>query len=320
MPRGAWCVGLPGRPGTLTPRALAFVLVLVAGVWLAGGARASALRIETPHLIVSDATGRLPDARLEQLAAQAQGLFERVLALWSVDSGVGPSGKIRVIFDAPRRRDYYASVVDVSYREGGRRVRAVRVFGAEREPQELAHKLAHAVFLQEDKLIRNMIGVATEERLGNALSFPGCGFSADNWVRVLQANKALIPLDALGPDHESWGMKIGADGFPMVVDRARQSTAYAQAGSFGGYLIRTYGVDKVKELYRRSAATKRPWQEVFGVDIRQLEGDWLQALQTEASRSAEDRAVIARLWAASPDTACIMAQRHARRPPQGQAR
>jgi hypothetical protein len=290
-------------------RRVIVVLILLAGLLIAGLSQASTVIIETQHLIVSDANNKLSDARLKSLADQAQAMFERILAFWSADSEIGQFGKIRVIFDAPRRRDYYTSVVDIAYKEHGRRVRAVRVFGSERSPQEMAHKLTQAVFLQKDKLIRNMIGVATEEQLGNPLSFPGCGFSNDDWVLAFLKTKTFIPLNELGPDHESWGMKVAGDGFPSVFDRARQSRAYAEVGSFGSYLIRTYGINKIKQFYELSGRKERPWQDVFGIGMQELEANWLKTLQADEKIRDENVSTLSKLFERNPNIACLQAQK-----------
>jgi hypothetical protein len=292
-------------------RRMIVVLILLVGPLIAGLSQASNRIIETQYLVVSDGDNRLSDDRLKSLAAETQTMLERVLAFWSVDSGISQFGKIRVIFDAPRRRDYYTSVVDVAYRESGRRVRAVRVFGAEREPLEVVHKLTQAIFLRDDKMIRNMIGVSTEEQVGNPLSFPGCGFRNDDWVLAFLKTKTYIPLNELGPDHESWGMRMGGDGFPMVFDRARQSRAYAEVGSFGSYLIRTYGITKIKQFYDLSGSKTRPWQEVFGVAIGELEANWLKFLQRQRDEKTKDENVstLSNLFEKNPNTACLRAQR-----------
>jgi hypothetical protein len=298
-----------GEKKPMTRRVIV-VLILLAGLLIAGLSQASNAIIETQHLIVSDATGKLSNARLKSLADQAQAMFERILAFWSVDSGIGQFGKIRVIFDAPRRRDYYTSVVDLAYKEDGRRVRAVRVFGAERSPQEMAHKLTHAVFLHEDKLIRNMIGVSTEEQVGNPLSWPGCGFSSDDWVLAILKTKTFIPLNELGPDHESWGMKVAGDGFPSVFDRARQSRAYAEAGSFGSYLIRTYGINKIKQFYELSVRKERPWQDIFGIGMQELEANWLKTLQADEKTRDKNASTLSKLLEErDPYTTCFEAQK-----------
>lgn len=212
-----------------------------------------------------------------------------------------------MIFDEPRRRIYYVSVFTWDY-ELGRRVRVVRVFGSEGQPQEMVHKLTSAIFPQSDKLIRNMMGVPTEEQLGNPLTFPGCGFSSDDWVRAFLKTNSLIPLGQLGPDHESWGMKVVGDGLPSVFDRARQSRAYAQAGSFGSYLTRTYGIDKLKAFHALSSRKKRPWQDVFGATLETLEADWIRALQTSDETNDATASALSGLFERNPNTACLQAQ------------
>lgn len=288
-------------------RKLIAVLGLLAGLLIAGLSQASSATIETPHLIASDASGTLSDDRLQELANHAQVALERILEFWSADSGVSQYGKIRVIFNEPRRRIYYVSVFSWD-RELARRIRVVRVFGSEKQPQEMVHKLTSAIFPHSDKLIRNMMGVPTEERVGNPLTFPGCGFSSDDWVRAFLKTRSLIPLNELGPDHESWGMKIAEDGLPSVFDRARESRTYAEAGSFGNYLIRTYGIDKMKEFYVLSNRKKRPWQDVFGMTLETLEAEWIKALQTQDRTADENASALARLFEADPKTACLRAQ------------
>ena len=270
---------------------------------------ASTLRLETEDLIVVDATGRISDERLRELSVQVQDTLDKVLVFWSIDSAVNRFGKIRVIFDSPRRRGYYTAVVQLAYREKGRAFRAVRVYGYDRKPQEVAHKLTHALFMREDKLVRNMIGIATEERVGNPLSWPACGFVNDEWVLALLRIEAYIPLSELGPDHESWGMRADRDGMPYVVDRSKQSRAYAEAGSFGSYLVRTYGTAKLKQFYDMTGRATRPWHEVFGTGLQKLEADWLKTLQTGGRGTSDTVVTLSRLFEQDPSAACLQAQR-----------
>ena len=214
----------------------AMALTLYA-IWLLvpAFAQASNLKLETPDLIVSNSGGDLSDERLKELASQAQETLNKVLAFWSVDSGKDRFGKIQLVFDAPRR-DIYSSLTTWT-REGSERRRVVHVYGAEGSPQMMAHKLTSAVFPQKDKLIRNVMGILTELKIGNSASFPMCGFGSDDWVSALLAANAYVPLSALGPEHESWGMREGRGGQLSIFDLARQHKAYAEPGSFGSYLF-----------------------------------------------------------------------------------
>lgn len=281
----------------------AMVLVFLLG----GAAQAADTAVETRDLVVSDGTGSMPDAQLKDLAGQAQEMLERVLSFWSGDSGAGRFGKIRVVFDVPRRGG--TSCVFYWQGRGPERVRVVRVYGFDKPLQMLAHKLTSAVFPQQDKLIRNMMGILAEAQLGNPLTFPRCGFGSDDWVLALLKAGAFIPLGELGPDHESWGMKDAGGGRLMVLDRARQHRAYAEAGSFGGYLFQTYGLGRILRLQRLSHEKTRPWLEVFGLGLPQLEAQWLAALKAGEQARVAEVALVAGFYDADPVTACAQAQR-----------
>ena len=285
------------------------VSILVTGLFIAGISKAQASNavIETRHLIVSDDTGRLSNDQLKSLADQAQAMLERIVAFWSADSGIDRFGKIRVVFDAPRR-EVYSSVFYWEKKDGDR-IRVVRVFSAEGSPQMMAHKLTSAVFPQNDKLIRNMMGILTEAQVGNPLTFPMCGFSSDDWVLAFQKMKSYISLKELGPDHESWGMKDAGDGRLSIHDKAKQHKAYAETGSFGTYLFQTYGIKKIKQFQRLSHEKDRPWQDVFGTSLRELEGNWLKTLRTNEKTNEEHASIVGKLFESNPGTACAKAQK-----------
>jgi hypothetical protein len=187
----------------------------------------------------------------------------------------------------------------------GRMIRTVRVFGADGEPQMMVQKIGHAVFPQQDKLVRNMMGIPMEIKFGNRLSFPACGFSIDAWVLALREVNAYIPLARLGPGHESWGMS-SRGGLPVVTDQAKQHVTYAEAGSFGDHLLRTYGIAKLKAFNSLSRSGTRPWLEVFKLPLDALEQDWNQALQ---KREAKDVPLLVRLLKQNPSDACSEARR-----------
>jgi hypothetical protein len=269
--------------------------------------KASSAVIETQHLIVSDATGNLSNDQLKRSADQAQAMLERILAFWSADSRVDQWGKIRVIFDVPRGT-FYSSVLYLGEQDG-RRIRIVLVFKAEGSPQMMVQKLTHAVFLQKDKLICNIMGIITEEQFGNPLSFPACGFSSDDWVLALLEAKSYIPLNKLGPDHESWGMKDFGGRRLMIVDSAKQHKAYAETGSFGNYLFKTYGIEKTKRFDRLSREKDRPWQDVFGISLQELEANWLNNLRANGITREGNVVTLLKLFKENPYATCSEAQK-----------
>ena len=263
--------------------------------------------VETPDLIVSDATGNLSHEELKRSADRAQATLEEILKFWSADSGAERFGKIRVIFDAPRR-DIYSAVFYWEGKEGERNC-IVRVHGTEKSPQMMAHKLTSAVFPNKDKLIRNMMGILTEAQVGNPLTFPMCGFVSDDWVSAVGKTGSFLPIAELGPDHESWGMKDGGGGKLLIQDKAKQHKTYAVAGSFAAYLSATYGIDKLKRLHRISHETDRPWQKVYGIGVEKLVANWLDTIRANEKSREGEIATVSKLLAKNPETACAEAQK-----------
>lgn len=261
--------------------------------------------VETPDLIIRDATGGLPAETFEKLARKVERTFGEVLRFWSARPKTEEWGKIIVEFEKPLPNAF--SSVFLWGKDQGRRVRIVKVYGGGENPHLLAHKLTSALFPNRDKLIRNMMGEASEVRFGNPASFPACCFTTDEWVMALLQTHAYAPLAKIGPEHGDWGMEM-QNSVPRVRDRARQHACYAEAGSFGGYLVETYGVDKMKLFNRLSTTTPRPWQEAFGSPLEKLESDWLEAVKAK-TRGAENRvAVLVKLLQKDPVKACDAAQ------------
>jgi hypothetical protein len=159
------------------------------------------------------------------------------------------------------------------------------------------------------------MGILTEAQVGNPLTFPMCGFCSDEWVLALLETKSYIPLNELGPDHESWGMKDAGGGKLSIHDKAKQHKAYAEAGSFGNYLFTTYGIKKIKQLQRLSQEKDRPWQDVFGISLQELEANWLKQLKANGNTSAENVSIILKLFESNPGTACSEAQKLVPRKP-----
>lgn len=192
-------------------------------------------------------------------------------------------------------------------KEGWRRARVVRVWGANKEPQLMVHKLTHAVFPNPDKLIRNMMGIPMEAQFGNYLSFPMCGFSNDAWVLALRQVNMYIPLSELGPDHKQWGMST-REGLPITLNLSRQQASYAEAGSFGTYLLNTYGIEKVKAFAELSFQRMRPWEGVFGVTLDELEDNWIKTLKAKQKDEKENVLILKKLLEHSPYQARFNAQ------------
>ncbi len=261
--------------------------------------------LEADVFVVRDLTGNLSVDRQASLTKDALEKLDKVLRFYDAGPKVENLGKIRLEFDEPRGGTY--STVFLMVKEGNRKVRVVRIFGVDKEPQMVAHKLTHAIFISPDKLVRNMMGIPMEVRFGNPITFPMCGFRSDEWVEAFRRKQAYINLSDLGPDHEQWGMSTRG-GVPVVLDKPRQHVMYAESGSFGEYLLASHGAEKMKRFWRLSEDGKRSWEEVFGLALTDLEARWLQSLEAKKPDEKNVEA-LSHLLNRNPKDACSEAQR-----------
>ncbi|OGP90384.1 MAG: hypothetical protein A2031_05665 [Deltaproteobacteria bacterium RBG_19FT_COMBO_43_11] len=272
---------------------------------LLGASVSQEAAVKTENLIIRDVTGNLSPAKLELFAKKVDSTFEAVHKFWSADTRINEFGKIIVELDRPLPK------ADSSFlfwrKEEGRKVRVVKVFGGDENPLLLAHKLTSALFPNPDKLIRNMMGEVAEKRFGNPLSFPMCGFDKDQWVMALQNEGLYISLSNIGSKHEDWGMEI-INNVPVVRDRPKQHASYLEAGSFGEFLISTYGIDKMKQFNKISINVTRPWHEVYGLTLKQLEEKWLETLKLKSKGKESQISTLSILLRSNPVTACHSAQ------------
>lgn len=282
------------------------ILMLVAAACAVGasGLASGAEQVETPRLEVVDMQAQLSAERLQRIATDADAALQKAMQFWGLPDRTAEGGRIRLELH-PEYQGRAFAVFQVE-KTAGARQKVVRLYGLD-SPQELFHKLTHALFPTEDKLVRNMMGIPTEARFGNPLSFPICGRNLDAWVAALRQTGSYIPLRDLGQDHESWGMTFQGQ-IPVVIDRKRQHASYLEAGSFGDFLLKSQGVDKIKAFYRASLQNDRPWAKIFGQDLSGLEARWLAAVEEYGrSHPAEVRS-LARLWQADPQHACYETQ------------
>ena len=263
--------------------------------------------IQTPHLVVSDEDRQLGPEELRRFADRAESAYLKALDFWSI---AGKNGQPKIYLELYREGKRSFSIFEMERGTGEPR-KVVRVYGI-RDPEEMVHKMTHAIFPTPDKLTRNMMGIPAEIRLGNLKSFPMCGFASDAWVAAIRRAGSYIPLRDLGEKHEDWGM-VFMEKKPSVTDRKRQHASYNEAGSFGAFLVEQYGVEKVKDFYRRSRGSNRPWREAFGVDLGGLESQWLASIDKYSENNREQVDFLSRLWTDDPNRACDEARDKAMR-------
>ena len=95
----------------------------------------------------------------------------------------------------------------------------------------------------------------------------------------------------------------------MILDKGKQHRAYAETGSLGNYLFKTYGIDKIKRLQRLSQEKDRPFHDVFGFSLQELETNWLKHLRTNGETSRDSASIVLKLAERNPGTACSEAQK-----------
>jgi len=129
---------------------------------------------------------------------------------------------------------------------------------------------------------------------------------------VLIQTGSYIPLGSIGTSHEDWGMEI-VDNVPVVKDRKKQHASYIEAGSFGQYLIDAFSQEKMKEFYRRIEMSYRPWRELFGYPLYELEQRWMAGVKQKAAEMPDTVSMLAGFWQKDPKTACYQVQRQVER-------
>jgi hypothetical protein len=283
-----------------------FVFVLFLGVFTLWSDQEA---IETTHLTVHDLTNTLSSQELKAQAAQLEELLSSIIAFWDISDTEWGQGKIDVDLDEPAPGMPYFTVFEMQ-KKGKIQVRLIHVVGFKEKPMELAHKMIHALFPQEDKLIRNMMGIPVEMRFGNPLSFPLCGFSVHAWVLAQRRAGRFIHIKDLGTEHEDWGMAF-KDGLPVVNDPALQHLSYAIAGSFGDYLLQIYGPKALKLFYKLSLAKPRPWEDSFGKTADALETEWLAWITGQEKALEKDVQYLEGLIKADPAKARFKAEKQA---------
>ena len=104
-------------------------------------------------------------------------------------------------------------------------------------------------------------------------------------------------------------MEDAGGGRLSIHDKAKQHKAYAETGSFGKYLFQTYGIKNIKQFQRISQDKERPWQEVFGSSMQELEANWLKTLRANGKARKENVSIVLKLIEKNPGTACAEAQK-----------
>jgi hypothetical protein len=121
----------------------------------------------------------------------------------------------------------------------------------------------------------------------------------DSWVLALKRTGSYIPIKELKEEHKAWGMSLNRK-LPVVTERKRQHAPHIEAGSFGQFLLKLYGMEKVKAFYRKSMGEKRPWQDIFGTDLALLKEEGLKSLNEYGRTPPGQIDFLTTLWKQNP--------------------
>jgi hypothetical protein len=89
-----------------------------------------------------------------------------------------------------------------------------------------------------------------------------------SWAKTLLENKESLPISRISRERAFWSAEDMND-------------PYAQAASFVGFLVETYGISKFKELYKYRDATEdlgAEMERIYGRDMAQFEDEWREWL------------------------------------------
>lgn len=280
---GAMLVGraAPGKPEMLvaahlergsSPRAL-FLPVVQKGLVPAGDWQTPIREVmqqqprhETPHFAVYTDPGYLDAGELQQIGNLLERAFEQSTSFL----GIAYDSRARKIWT------YFRSAPGLSFSTPTRGI----VFSGYRNILRAApgayivHEVAHVVTgRHEDYLIRHLDAPYLEQQFTGLFTLPACGFQIHLQAAALVEAGRLVPIAEIPADPYQWGFGRGRiDGFE---DPQRVHRFYTEAGSFGQYLIESYGVEALARLRSRP---DRAWTAAYAKPLGDLEQGWLDVL------------------------------------------
>jgi len=222
-----------------------------------------------PRITVENVSPSLDQTAVAALQSHADN------AAREITDWVGPSAAtdVRLVLDPKRRVSYTedpAADGSITIRLPASRIQPANIAGSR---LALHHELTHAIAPGapgKDRLLVEGLAVMVEDRLGTA-NYPDFERTPDEVVVDLQAKLGRkIPLA------ESERARLERP------DGDERQLAYAQQGSFVGWLVRRYGMAKFLRVYRSGVDYSRG----FGKPLDRLERDWRRSLAQAAKQPA----------------------------------
>jgi len=130
----------------------------------------------------------------------------------------------------------------------------------------IAHEVSHVLAgHQHDALYTEGLAVYFHQRFGRDKAFPYV--RSKSFRRQLKKyRKRLLPLSQIANSNFIF----------MDLSDKRRKMCYLQAGSFMGFIVDTYGEDKLRQLNNRPSVN---YDNVYGKSLAELEQEWRKTLR-----------------------------------------
>lgn len=217
-------------------------------------------RIDTPHVRMYYDRATMPEARARDLAAQHEARYAQLREFF----GCAPAGPIgSYVYASAAQKKRLMGAGATSFEDALHDEFHINASSEDPHPV-LTHEMAHIFAAQLDRWVPVCWKIGIHEGIAVAAEW------ADESARLeLTPHEACAAMDSLGllPDvtraMSAWGF--------WTLPGAR---AYTACGSFIRYLIDTYGMDRVRRLWRRG-----DFAGVYGKPLPDLAQEWRALLR-----------------------------------------
>lgn len=209
---------------------------------------------------------------------------ERVLGAYaivkdSIETDYTPAKNIRILLQE-------GTGTSTGYRHN------IKLYAKDMDDYPLVHEMTHTIlgygknfdstrgfFTQEG------FGVYMEEKYGN-LTTVNFGFTNHKIMKYFITMDKTIPVSSL-MDADNGGTYFR----PVINDQKDAMLrwiSYIHAGSFIGFLIESYGLEKFEKVYNKAGLAVK-FENVYGKPIKELEKGWLTYIKNTVKITTEDK-------------------------------
>ncbi len=138
----------------------------------------------------------------------------------------------------------------------------------------ITHEIVHVLAPNANRLLAEGLAVYAHDSQRGKPAYPNYGKNLTAEARLLSARADFGALERLATPTR------------LMLPDFDSRDAYIVAGSFVGFLIEKFGLEKFRQLYamtplvarERNAGAPERWQKVYGFDLATLTADWRTAI------------------------------------------